>query len=172
MAPLMSRLEVAHRYRKFWATGDVLLSSELDLLLKDNDGQWKADTFLVHSGSEMTTIPAWLAKKMNLPMPPKAATGAMCKQTGLEIRAGPLRAWILGLDVADFTFPYCFLGDPDAHSSLSQATMLPRKLPGLSSVGDKVRILFDGTRTARARRTSGRCTTLHRIPSTTSSAFA
>ncbi|MFI5454885.1 MAG: hypothetical protein ACHRXM_05480 [Isosphaerales bacterium] len=51
----MSRLEVPLQYRKLRATGDVLLRSELDLLLKDNARQWKADTFLVDSGTEMTT---------------------------------------------------------------------------------------------------------------------
>ncbi len=118
----MSRPEVPLRDRKLWATGDVLLRAELDLLLKDNNaGQWKADTFLVDSGTEMTTMPAWLAKKMDLPMPRKAATGAIHKQTRLEIRAGLLRARIIGLDGTEFTFPCFFPGDPDAP---------PKNLPG------------------------------------------
>ncbi len=147
----MSRLEVPLRDRKLWATGDVLLRAELDLLLKDNAGQWKADTFLVDSGTEMTTMPAWLAKKMDLPMPRKAATGAIHKQTGLEIRAGLLRARIIGLDGTEFTFPCFFLGDPGAPPSGSQAATPPRKLLGLSGVVDKMRILFDGTPTPSAR---------------------
>jgi hypothetical protein len=34
----MSRLEVPLRDRKLWATGDVFLRAELDLLLNDNAG--------------------------------------------------------------------------------------------------------------------------------------
>jgi hypothetical protein len=124
--------------------------AELDLLLKDNAGQWKADTFLVDSGTEMTIMPAWLAKKMDLPMPRMAATGAIHKQTGLEIRAGLVRARIVGLDGTEFTFPCFFLGNPDAPTSGSQAATLPRKLLGLSGVVDKMRILFDGTPTPSA----------------------
>jgi len=146
----MSRLEVPLRDRTLWATGDVLLRAELDLLLKDDAGQWKADTFLVDSGTEMTTMPAWLAKKMDLPMPRKAAIRAIHKQTGLEIRAGLLRARIVGLDGTDFTFPCFFLGDPDAPPGASQPAALPRKLLGLSGVVDKVRILFVGTPTPSA----------------------
>jgi hypothetical protein len=140
----MSRLEVPLRDRKLWATGDVLLWAELDLLLKDNAGQWKVATFLVDSGTEMTTMPAWLAKRMDIPMPRKAATRAIHKQTGLEIRSGLLRARIVGLDGTDFNFPCFFLGDPDAPPSVSHPATRPRKLLGLSGVVDKVRILFDG----------------------------
>jgi len=146
----MSRVEVPLRSRKLWATGDVLLRAELGLLLLDNAGQWRAATFLVDSGSEMTTMPAWLAKQRDLPMPWIAATGAIHKQTGLEIRAGLLRARIVGLNGTDFTFPCFFPGDPDVPPSGSQATTFPRKLLGLSGVVDKVRILFDGTPTPSA----------------------
>jgi len=146
----MSRLEVPIRDRTLWAIEDVLLRAELRLFLKDNAGQWRAATFLVDSGTEMTTMPAWLAKQRDLPMPRKAATGAIHKQTGLEIRAGLLRARIIGLDGTEFTFPCFFLGDPDAPPSGSQAAALPRKLLGLSGVVDKVRIVFDGTPTASA----------------------
>jgi len=141
----MSRLQVPLRDRKLWATGDVLLWAELRLLLKDTAGQWRAATFLVDSGTEMTTMPAWVAKQRDLPMPRKAAAGAIHKQTGLEIRAGLLRARIIGLDGTEFTFPCFFLGDPDAPPSGSQAATPPRKLLGLSGVVDKMRILFDGT---------------------------
>ncbi len=150
MAPLITRLEVPLQYRKLRATGDVLLRADLDMLLKDNSGHWKADTFLVDPGTEMTTMPAWLAKRMDLAMPRKAAPGAIHKQTGLEIRAGLLRARIVGLDGTDFTFPCFFLGDPDAPPTASQAATVPRKLLGLSGVVDKLRIIFDGTPTLSA----------------------
>ena len=141
----MSRLEVPLRDRKLWATGDVLLWADLDVHVKDNAGQWKADTFLVDSGSEMTTMPAWLAKRLDLPMPRKATAGAIHRQTGLEIRAGLLCARIVGLAGAEFTFPCFFLGDPDTPPSGSRSGNLPRKFLGLSGVADKMRIIFDGT---------------------------
>jgi hypothetical protein len=143
----MSRLELPLRDRKLWATGDVLLRAELDLLLKDNSGQWRATTFLVDSGAEMTAMPAWLAKQLNLPIPRKAALGAIHRQTGLEIRSGLLRTRIVGLDGTEFSFPCLFLGDPDTPPGGSQASTAPRRLLGLSGVVDKVRILFDGTPT-------------------------
>ena len=146
----MSRLEVPLRDRKLQATGDILLRAEMDLLLKDNSGRWKADTFLVNSGTEMTTMPAWPAKQRDLPMPRKAVTRAIHRQTGLEIRAGLLRAKIVGLNGGEFTFPCFFLGDPDVPPSVTQATIPPRKLLGLSVVVDKVRFLFDGTPTTSA----------------------
>ena len=62
----MGRLEVALQHRKLWATGDVLLWAELDRLL-DNAGHWRAGTVLVDSGTEMTTMPAWLARKLDSP---------------------------------------------------------------------------------------------------------
>ena len=130
----------------------MLLWAELDVHVKDNAGQWKADTFLVDSGSEMTTMPAWLATRLDLPMPRKATPGAIHRQTGLEIRAGLLRARIVGLAGADFTFPCFFLGDPDTPptGSGSGSGNLPRKLLGLSGVVDKMRIIFDGTPTPSA----------------------
>jgi hypothetical protein len=146
----MSRLEIPLQFRKLWATGDVLLWAELDLELKDNSGQWKTETFRVDPGTEMTTMPASLAKQLDLPMPRKAAPGAIHKQTGLAIRAGLLRARIVGLGGRDFTFPRFFLGDPDTPPSLSQAVTPALKLLGLSGVVDKVRIIFDGTRTQSA----------------------
>ena len=82
----------------------------------------------------MTTMPAWLAKQRDLPMPRKVATGAIHKQTGLEIRAGLLGARIIGLDGTEFTFPCFFLGDPDAPPSGSQAATPSRKILGLSGV--------------------------------------
>jgi hypothetical protein len=40
----------------------------------------------------MTKMPAFQAKQFGLPIPKQAAFGAIHKQTGLEIRAGWLRA--------------------------------------------------------------------------------
>ncbi len=58
-------------------------------------------------------MPAWLAKLRDLPMPQKAVTGVIHRQIGLEIRAGLLRAKIVGLKGVESSFPCFFLGDPD-----------------------------------------------------------
>ena len=126
----MSRVELPLRDRKLWATGDVLLWAEVRLFLKDNAGGWRPTNFLVDSGSEMTTMPAWFAKQRDLPIPRKAAAGAVHRQTGLEIRAGLLRARIAGLDGTDFTFPCFFLGDPGYSSGRKQRRKRPAESLG------------------------------------------
>jgi hypothetical protein len=150
VASVTDRLEVPLQHRTLWATGDVLLWAELDLLIKDNAGHWKAATWLVDSGTEMTSMPAWLAKQLDLPMPRNAISGAAHKQTGLEFRSGLLRVQVVGLDSTEFVFPCFFLGDPNTPSSRSRVTVAPRKLLALSGVVDKVRILFDGTPSPQA----------------------
>jgi hypothetical protein len=146
----MSRLEVPLRYRTLYATGDVLLRAELDLLLKDNSGGWRTEAFLVDSGAEMTTMPAWLARQLDLPMPQRAAPGAIHMQTGLEIRSGYLRVRVAGMDPTEYAFPCLFLGDPGTPIPAGRQPGLPRKLLGLPGVIDKIRILFDGMPTPGA----------------------
>ncbi len=146
----MSRLVVPVRYRTLWATGDILLRAELDLLLADHRGAWKQETFLIDSGSEITTVPASLAKKLDLPMPQKPAGGVVHQQTGLEIRSGFLRAQVAGMDGTADAIPCFFLGDPDAPPGANPPSAVPRKLLGLSGVIDQLRILFDGTPTQGA----------------------
>jgi hypothetical protein len=142
----MSRLAVPLVDRKLWATGDVLLRAELELLLKDDSGAWRQQTFLVDSGSEMTTMPAFVAKRLNLPMPRQAASGAVHRQTGLEIRSGSLRVRIVGMDQTEHAFPCFFLGDPDNPVQPGRpAVARPRNLLGLSGVIDQLRIVFDGS---------------------------
>ena len=65
----MSRLQVPLHWRTLWATGDVLVTASLDLLLKDRFGIWQQRNFVVDSGTQMTTFPASEASQMNLPMP-------------------------------------------------------------------------------------------------------
>jgi hypothetical protein len=63
----MARLETPLLAKTLWKTGDILLRAELDLRLKDNSGGWQAETFLVDSGTEMTIMPASLARALDLP---------------------------------------------------------------------------------------------------------
>jgi hypothetical protein len=147
----MSRLAVPLLDRKLWATGDILLRAELDLLLKDGSGVWTQETFRVDSGTEMTTMPAYRAKQLNLPLPPHSAPGAVHTQTGLEIRFGYLRVKVSGMDQTEYVFPCFFLGDPDTvPDPNAPPSTRPRNLFGLSGVVNQIRIYFDGDPTPGA----------------------
>ena len=142
----MSRLVTPLKYRTFWATGDVLIRAELDLQLKTNKQTWADLPFLVDSGTEMTTMAAFVAKRMDLPMPQQATRGAVHRQTGLPIRAGYLRVRVVGMDATEYVFPCFFLGDPDVlPDPLAPPATMPRRLLGLSGVIDKLDIRCDGT---------------------------
>jgi len=65
----MSHLEVPLLGKRVWATGDLLLRAELDLLVRDDSGLLRPETFRVDSGSEMTSMAAARAKALDLPMP-------------------------------------------------------------------------------------------------------
>jgi hypothetical protein len=140
----MSRLEVPIRYRTLWVTGDLLLRAHLDLLLKNNAGHWCQETFLVDSGTEMTTFPASLAQSLNLPMPQQATRGLVHSQTGLPIRSGYLRVRVVGMAGTEYVFPCFFLGDPNVPVPKPGPTT-PRNLLGLSGVINQLRLQFDGT---------------------------
>ena len=139
----MSRLVLPLLDRKLWATGDVLLRAELELLVKAGGGNWKSQVFRADPGSEMTTMPAYEAKKLGLPMPAKAATGVVHQPTGLELRSGYIRAQVVGMDGTVYAFPCFFLGDPDTPPNPAAAAV-PRNLLGLSGVVNLIRITFDG----------------------------
>jgi hypothetical protein len=65
----MSRLQQPLDYQILWSTGDLILRAHVDLLLKDNQGNWHARTFRVDSASDMTTMPAHDARGLGLPIP-------------------------------------------------------------------------------------------------------
>jgi hypothetical protein len=119
----MSRLEVPLIERKLRSTGDMLLHAEL--------------TFLVDSGTEMTTMQAAEASKRDLPVPRKPVPGLALKDQ--EVRSGLLRARVVGMDPIEYVFPCYFLGDP----TLSQPVQA-RNLLGLSGVVNQLRLSFDG----------------------------
>jgi hypothetical protein len=98
----------------------------------------------------MTTLPAFLAKQLDLPMPQQAAPGIVHRPTGLAIRSGYLRVQVVGMDATEYALPCFFLGDPDVPISISQARPVPQKLLGISGVVDKLRIIFDGRPTGGA----------------------
>ena len=140
----MSRLEQPLNHRILWNTGDLILRAELDLLLKDNHGNWHARTFRVDTASDMTTMPAHDAQSLGLPFPAHPVP-LKHEQTGLEIRSGYIRCQIVGMDQTEYVFPCFFLGDPGVvPDPNAPPTTLARYLLGLSGVIDKIRILFEG----------------------------
>lgn len=142
----LSRLEVPLLGKPVWTTGDVLLRAELDLLLEDHGGLWKPEIFRVDSGTEMTMMPAHLARSLDLPMPRDPVPGGLdVSGVRREVRAGLLRAQIVGMDATEYVFPCYFVGDPNRPHDPKGPPTLPRNLLGLTGVVDQLRFTFDGT---------------------------
>src|ERR1700679_1005980 len=108
----MSRLEVPLGYRKLRATGDTVLWADLVLSLKTKGGAGEEIPFRVDSATEMTTMLAVDAGKLDLPIPKTPVSGLALY--GQEVRPGLLRARIVGMDPTEFVFPCYFIGDPNA----------------------------------------------------------
>ena len=132
-----------------WATGDVRLWVELNLLVKDNAGGWQPETFRVDTATDIATFPAHLARQLNLPMPLKASSGVTHTQTGLEIRSGVLRFRIDGMDATEYAVACFFLGDPQTSPSGNPAN-LPRKLLQPLALLEQLHFLFDKNATVAA----------------------
>ena len=134
----MSRLEVPLGYRTLRATGDTVLWADLILSLRAPiAGLGREVPFRVDSGTEMTTMPAYDAKSLDLPIPKKPVPRLVLY--GQEVRSGLLRARVVGMDPTEFVFPCYFIGDPD---------LLPptqaRNLLGLTGVINQICLTFDG----------------------------
>ncbi len=145
----MSRLAIPIQRQILWSTGDVRLWAELDLLLKDNAGNWIRTGFRVDTATDVTTFPAFRAKQLGLPMPQRASRGATHTQTGLEIRSGLLRFQISGMDSTEYAASCFFLGDPNAPHS-GPPGVLPRALLQPLALLDRLRFLFDKDATVGA----------------------
>jgi hypothetical protein len=109
----------------------------LELEIKNERGRWENLRFIVDSGTEMTTMSAADAKNRSLPVPVRPVPGLNFQ--GQEVRAGLLRARVVGMDQTEYLFPCYFLGDPNILS------VGARSLLGLTGVINQIRIAFDGT---------------------------
>jgi hypothetical protein len=123
----MSRLEIPITGMVLFATGDVRLWVEMEVLLKDQSGNWQLERLRIDTATDVTTFPAHDARRLGLPMPLHATTTAVHQQAGLAIRAGYLRFQIVGMDSTEYVTPCLFLGDPNTPPAGPAAT-LPRKL--------------------------------------------
>jgi hypothetical protein len=123
----MSRLEIPITGKVLRTTGDVRLWAEVELNLKDAAGHFHRRIFRVDTATDVSTFPAYEARRLGLPIPQKAA-GATHVQTGLAIRSGILRFRIVGMDPTEYVVPCLFLGDPDTPPDASRLATLPRML--------------------------------------------
>jgi hypothetical protein len=139
----MSRIEIPVARQILWNTGDVKLWVNVDLLLKDNAGNFVPETFRLDCGTEITTFPAYWAKQFDLPMPSSPSVGTVHIPTGLEIRSGTLRFRIDGMDPTEYYVACFFLGDPDTAPDPRAIATFPRKLLQPFSLLDRLRFLMD-----------------------------
>jgi hypothetical protein len=146
----MSHLVVPLRDKTLQATGDIVLRAELELLLRDSAGVWQFALFRVDSGAEMTTLPAFTARGLDLPLPQTPIPGLIHPTTGTEMRAGIIRAQVVGMDGTEYVFPCYFLGDPSAPTPAGQSSALSINLLGLTGVVNNIRLILDGTPTPGA----------------------
>ena len=138
----MPRIEIPLAHRILQTTGDKVLRAELDLELKTHANAWEPARFVFDSGTEMTTMPAADARRMDLPMPRHPVRGLAFR--GQETRAGLLRVRIVSLDLTEYFFPCYFLGDPAIPPTD------PKNLLGLTGVINQVRLILDGSYTLAA----------------------
>jgi hypothetical protein len=140
----MSRLEVPLQQRTLRATGDTVLWADLVLSLKTNHGAWEEVPFRVDSGTEMTTMSAFDATTLDLPIPKYPVSRLVLN--GQEVRSGLLRARIVGMDPTEFVFPCYFLGDPNIQPPQA------RNLLGLTGVISQICLTFDGRSSVHSAR--------------------
>jgi hypothetical protein len=98
----MSRIEIPLIHRKLRTTGDEVVRAELELEIKNERGRWENLRFIVDSGTEMTTMSAADAKNRSLPVPVRPVPGLNFQ--GQEVRAGLLRARVVGMDQTEYLF--------------------------------------------------------------------
>ena len=134
----MSRLEVPLQHRTLRTTGDTVLWADLVLSLKTDSGAWEEISFRVDPGTEMTTMLAFEARKLALPIPKKPVSRPGAARPRGACRCS-LRAPIVGMDLIEFIFPLLLCRRP-RRSSRGQA----RNLLGLTGVINQIRLTFDG----------------------------
>ena len=118
------------------------LWTDLDLRLRDGGGGWHDKTLRVDTATDLTTMSAYSAKQLGLPMPRDAAAGIAPTQTGLEIRSGYLHFRIAGMDASDYVAPCFFLGDPNT-PPIGPPTKLPSNLLQPLALLNQLRFTMD-----------------------------
>lgn len=138
----MTRLIIPVTAKVLWSTGDIRLWVDINLHLRDGAGNWRQRTFRVDTASDLTTMAAYEARRLGLPMPQARASGAVHRQTGLEVRSGYLRFQIAGLDQTEYAIPCLFLGDPNTPPAQRPPAFHANLLQPLSLL-EKLRFIFE-----------------------------
>jgi hypothetical protein len=123
----MSRLAIPVTRQVLYNTGDVLLRAIVSLSLKDNAGSFFPQEFRIDSATDVTTFPAFEARRLGLPMP-VATSPVRHDPTGLEVRSGLLRFRIDGMDATEYVVSCFFLGNPNVVPNPGVPAFLPRAL--------------------------------------------
>jgi len=124
----MSRLAIPVSHQILYATGDIKLWVEVVLLLRDGAGKFVNRLFKVDSGTDITTFPAYDARRLGLYVPANPAP-IRHEQTGLEVRSGMLSFRIDGMDQTLYAVSCLLLGDPSVRPSVNAPPgVVPRNL--------------------------------------------
>jgi hypothetical protein len=123
----MSRLAIPVIGQTLYATGDVALRADVTLALKDNAGNFVLWGFRIDSATDVTTFPAFEARRLNLPVPINPSR-IRHDPTGLEVRSGLLRFQIIGMDATEYAVSCFFLGNPAVVPNSAASAFLPRAL--------------------------------------------
>ena len=139
----MSRLSIPVSSQTLWATADVKLRADIVLLIRDGAGNYVDRTFLIDTGTEITTYPAYDAKLLGLVVPARPAP-VRHEQTGLEVRSGMLRFRIDGMDQTEYAVSCLLLGDPNVPPSPNApAGTVPRMLLQPLALLEKLRFRME-----------------------------
>ncbi len=145
----MSRLAIPVTRQVLLTTGDVLLRADVTLALKDGAGNFVKQDFRIDSASDVTTFPAFDARRLGLPLP-RNASPVRHNPTGLEVRSGLLRFRIDGMDRTEYVVTCFFLGDPAAAPNPAVPAFLPRSLLQPLALLDRLRFTADKDPTSAA----------------------
>lgn len=143
----MPRLVIPITGKILFTTGDVRLWAEVDLELRDHLSNWWPARFRLDTATDISTMSAYEAKQIGLPVPKNPILGAVHQPTGLEIRAGLLRFRVPGLDQTEFMTSVLFLGSVDVAPILTSSTLLPRRLLQPFSLLNDLRFSMDNNGT-------------------------
>ncbi len=112
----MSRLAIPVIRQVLYATGDVTLRAEVTLALKNAAGNLAKWDFRIDSATDVTTFPAFEARRLGLPMPVYPSR-IRHDPSGLEVRSGLLQFQIRGMDATEYVVSCFFLGNPNVAPS-------------------------------------------------------
>jgi hypothetical protein len=138
----MSRLAIPVSRTILHNTGDVLLRAHVILALKDNAGNFTDRRFQIDSATDVTTLPAFTARQLGLPIPVNPSP-IRHNPTGLEVRSGLLRFRIDGMDATEYVVSCFFLGNPNVVPNPSVPAFLPRALLQPLALLDKLKFTME-----------------------------